>query len=57
MFRTGELRLDHLTKQFILDHLDYQYVVVNSSGEAYRIEEMARRGEVYEQKPMPLNPH
>jgi hypothetical protein len=56
MFRTGELRLDHLTKQFILDHLDYQYVVVNSSGEAYRIEEMARRGEVYEQKPMPLNP-
>ncbi|MET0068304.1 MAG: hypothetical protein ABW076_18315 [Candidatus Thiodiazotropha sp.] len=55
MFATGELKLDDLTKSFIHDHLDYQYVLVESSLEAYSIEDRARRGEIFGQKPM-LNP-
>lgn len=54
-FKTGELKLDDLTKAFIHDHLDYQYVLVNSSAEAYAVEERARRGDVFGQKPL-LNP-
>lgn len=54
-FASGELRLDHLTKEFIHQHLDYQYLLVATSAEAYAIEERARRGEVFDQKPF-LNP-
>ena len=54
-FGTGELKLDYLTKKFIHDHLDYQYVLVESSSEAYEAEDKARRGEIFGQKPL-LNP-
>jgi hypothetical protein len=54
-FATGEIRLDYLTKQYIHDHLDYQYVVVESSEEAYRVEASAQRGEIFGSKPL-LNP-
>ncbi len=54
-FASGELKLDTLTKQYIHDHLDYQYVIVNSSKEAYEVEDKARRGEIFSQKPL-LNP-
>ena len=54
-FKTGELKLDVLTKQYIHEHLEYQYVVVDSSKEAYTIEEKARRGDVFSVKPL-LNP-
>ncbi|MBW3140562.1 hypothetical protein KUV56_13760 [Ferrimonas balearica] len=54
-FSTGELRLDYLTKQFIHDHLDYQFVLVDSSTEAYELEMRARKGELFGQKPL-LNP-
>ena len=54
-FSTGELRLDSLTKQFIHDHLDYQYIIVSSSKEAYDVERLARLGEIFGVKPM-LNP-
>ncbi|RLW65997.1 MAG: hypothetical protein B6D73_04255 [gamma proteobacterium symbiont of Stewartia floridana] len=54
-FASGELRLDHLTKTFIHDYLDYQYVIVESSSEAYHVESRARRGEIFGKKPI-LNP-
>lgn len=54
-FATGELKLDELTKAFIHDHLDYQYVLVESSSEAYSVEDRARKGEIFGRKPL-LNP-
>jgi hypothetical protein len=37
-FAAGELKLGQLTKTFIHDHLDYQYVLADSSAEAFAIE-------------------
>jgi hypothetical protein len=54
-FASGEYRLDYKTKDFIHDHLEYQYVVVETSVEAYRIENEGRGGKLFEQKPL-LNP-
>ena len=54
-FATGELKLDVLVKTFIHDHLDYQYVIVDGSKEAFEVERQARQGEVFGRKPM-LNP-
>lgn len=54
-FKSGELKLDILTKNYIHEHLEYQYIIVSSSKEAYSIEEKARRGEVFGEKPL-LNP-
>ena len=55
LFANGQLKLDTLTKQFIHEHLEYQYVLVNSSAEAYSVEKDARNGKLFGQKPM-LNP-
>ncbi len=55
LFACGKLKLDSLTKSYIHDHLDYQYVIVDSSAEAYAVEIKARNGELFGQKPM-LNP-
>jgi len=52
---SGEQKLDLLTKQFIHDHLDYQYVTVGSSKEAYQAEAKARCGEFFGGKPL-INP-
>ena len=54
-FKTGELKLDNLTKQYIHNHLEYQYITVKTSAEAYAIEDEARRGNVFNIKPL-LNP-
>lgn len=54
-FGTGELRLDQLTKDYIHEHLDYQYVLVDTSKEAYLVEDQARRGDIFGSKPL-LNP-
>ena len=54
-FKTGELKLDTLTKQYIHQHLEYQYVILDTSKEAYDIEKKARRGDVFGLKPL-LNP-
>ena len=54
-FASGELKLDYLTKAFVHEHLDYQYVLVDSSAEAYEFESKARRAEVFGQQPL-LNP-
>tara|TARA_R110001592_G_scaffold359954_2_gene667587 strand:+ start:611 stop:1051 length:441 start_codon:yes stop_codon:yes gene_type:complete len=55
LFACGELKLDELTKRYIHEHLEYQYVIVDSSSEAYAVENKARNGTLFEQKPK-LNP-
>ncbi len=55
LFANGQLKLDGLTKLYIHDHLDYQYVIVDSSAKAYAVEVKARNGELFGQKPT-LNP-
>ncbi len=54
-FETGELKLDGLTKEYIHNHLSYEYIVVADSREAFSLEDQARRGEVFGSKPF-LNP-
>ncbi|MFH0261381.1 hypothetical protein ACGRH2_25850 [Vibrio barjaei] len=54
-FASGELKLDGLTKLYIHEHLEYQYLVVDSSDEAYDIENKARAGEIFGVLPL-LNP-
>ena len=51
-FATGKYKLDQMTKKFIHDNLTYQYIIVDSSAEAYQVEEQARRGETFGQKPL-----
>lgn len=55
LFANGQLKLDTLTKRYIHEHLEYQYVLVDSSTEAYSVETEARSGKLFGQKPM-LNP-
>ena len=55
LFSSGELKLDELTKRYIHEHLEYQYVLVDSSAEAYAVEIKARNGELFSQRPL-LNP-
>lgn len=54
-FATGELSLDRLTKAYIHERLEYQYAIVESSGEAFALERRCREGEVFGVRPM-LNP-
>ncbi|WP_081180304.1 hypothetical protein [Colwellia sp. PAMC 21821] len=54
-FSTGEYKLDYMTKSYIRDNFEYQYIIVDTSSEAYSIEDKARSGEVFNQKPL-LNP-
>ena len=54
-FGSGELTLDMLTRDLIHQHLEYQYVVVGTSEEAYALESRCRAGEVFGRKPF-LNP-
>ena len=47
-FQSGELKLDALTKNYILRHFEYQYCLLATSKEA-------RRGTLFDKKPL-LNP-
>jgi len=55
LFATGELNLDRLTKAYIHDRFEYQFALVLSSNEAFRLEKQCREGLVFGGKPM-LNP-
>lgn len=55
LFACGKLKLDSLTKLYIHEHLEYQYVLVDSSSEAFSVEVKGRNGELFGQKPK-LNP-
>lgn len=54
-FRSADITLDQLTKRYIHQNLSYQYILVPSSCEAYRIESLARKGNLFNQRPY-LNP-
>ena len=54
-FRHGELNLDALSRKYIREHLEYQFVTVASSKAAHELERSCRRGEVFAVKPL-LNP-
>lgn len=55
LFASGSLTLDARTKTFIHDHLDYAYALVETSGDAYELERVARRGDEFDVQPY-LNP-
>ena len=54
-FADGSLRLDELTRRYIHDMFEYQFVCVDSGAEAYRIEAECRSGLTFGVKPY-LNP-
>ena len=54
-FASGSLRLDSLTRAYIHQRFEYQYVVLASSSEAYELERQCRTGEFFGTKPL-LNP-
>ena len=53
-FRDGDVNLDILTKEYV-ERLDYQFCVVNSSKEAFSLEDACERGEFNGKMPL-LNP-
>ncbi|MEC6798796.1 hypothetical protein VXS03_17195 [Photobacterium sp. S4TG1] len=55
LFASGKLKLDELTKKYIHEKLEYQYVLLSSSIEAYSLENEARAGILLGQLPL-LNP-
>lgn len=55
LFATGELTLDALTRDYIHEHLAFQFVVTETGAEAYALEAACRAGEVFGVKPL-LNP-
>ena len=54
-FADGRLTLDALTRQYIRSRLDYQFICVETSAEAYDLERRRRNGSVFGVKPL-LNP-
>lgn len=54
-FASGKISLDHLTKDHIQKHFEYQYAVVQSSRAAFELEMECRKGSFFGQKPL-LNP-
>lgn len=54
-FASGENTLDRLTRAYIHQHFEYQYVVLDSSKQAYEFETKVRSGSVLGVKPL-LNP-
>lgn len=54
-FAAGGLKLDALTKAYIVQRLEYQFAIVRSSVEAYAFERQCRTGDVFGVKPL-LNP-
>ncbi len=53
--RTGELNLERLTKTYINQRPEYQFVIVATSTEAYLLEKQCRQGITFGVKPL-LNP-
>lgn len=54
-FSKGKLTLDALTRVYIHKHFEYQYLITDTSAEAFRIEAAAKRGDIFGQPPL-LNP-
>ena len=54
-FADGSLTLDLLTRQYIHQHFQYQYLIVDHSKEAFTLEKKCQGGEIFGKKPL-LNP-
>jgi len=54
-FRDGTVTLDQMTKKFIRTKLEYQYLLVDRSQDAYDLESHCRSGAIFGRKPL-LNP-
>jgi len=54
-FRDGTVTLDQMTKKFIRTKLEYQYLLVDRSQDAYDLENHCRSGAIFGMKPV-LNP-
>lgn len=54
-FAAGTLRLDHVTKQWINDRYEYQYLLVDSDAATYELENRLKAGHYFGGKPL-LNP-
>jgi len=54
-FADGKLTLDLLTRQYIHQYFQYQYLIVKASAEAFQLERLCQSGAVFGQKPY-LNP-
>ena len=54
-FVAGTLTLDLLTRQYIHENFEYQYLIVKASAEAFQLERLCQSGAVFGQKPY-LNP-
>lgn len=50
-FSSGEYKLDTMTKNYIHQNLEYQYAVVESSSDAYKLEREIRQGNGFKLKP------
>ncbi len=55
LFASGDLSLDHLTKSYIHQRLDFQFTITRTGTEAYALEETCRSGIFFGVKPL-LNP-
>jgi hypothetical protein len=55
LFHSGKLTLDKLTKQYIHERFEYQFCVVDSSREAFDLENACRSGVIFSTTPL-LNP-
>ena len=55
LFASGEVNLDQLTKDYIHSKFSYRYLIVDSSSEAFELENHCKSGNVFGQKPY-LNP-
>ena len=51
----GSQTLDILTRQYIHQYFQYQYLIVDHSKEAFAIERLCQAGHIFNQKPY-LNP-
>ena len=54
-FEDGSLTLDLLTRQYIHQHYQYQYLVGDHSKEAFTLEKKCQGGEIFGKKTL-LNP-
>ena len=50
-FADGSLTLDLLTRQYIHQYFQYQYLIVKASAEAFQLERLCQNGAVFGQKP------
>lgn len=55
LFASGELRLDSLVRTYVAEHLEYAFVVVETSRQAHDLERTGRSGKLLGVKPT-LNP-